>query len=213
MDVATRIGHTMMQRPTWFRRFAEVPGPGYVGDSSLRAQLPDRDAIPEVHEFAFDGKQTASLSWPTRDGSTSASPSHRQRSDSPPHETIPQVRYNVLAALELPGEILDYHFAMQGAATELWRRRSEDPAQLAFIEWICWFDARLVEGHPFDFRILPEKEGYVSVFAFDFLVDFHEREGFLHEAFMLAERFARFRRGGDPEGLRERVARLKAEHV
>ena len=118
VDVATGIGHTMRRQPTWFRRFAEVPGPGYVGDLSLRAQLPDRDAVPEVHEFDFDGKQTASLSWPTRDGSTSASPSHQRRSDALPNETIPQVRYRVLAALEVPGEIADAKAAIRAYLAE-----------------------------------------------------------------------------------------------
>lgn len=197
----------------WFRCFAEVPGVGYTGDAQRRARLPDRNVVPSVHEFAFDGEPTISLSWPTPEGSTSASPAHRLAFDDFRDEPTPLLRERVLNALELPGEVMDYHFALQTVAEALFRRRRREPLNLPLVEWLAHLDARLVETHEPLFRVSPQSEDYLSVFALDFLVRLHEREGFLHEALALAERFARFRPRFDTvSALRARVASLRAEH-
>lgn len=84
---------------------------------------------------------------------------------------------------------------------------------MPFVEWLAWFDARLVETHEELFRVNEHSTEYLSVFALGFLVDFHEREGFLREALVLADRFARFRPRVDISELRARVGLLQAEHA
>ncbi len=201
-------------RGTWFRCFAEVPGVGYTSDPQRRARLRDRDAVPEVHSFDLGGERTTSLSWRTAEGSTSASPVHRLAFGDFGKESSEQARDRVLSALELPGEIMDYHFAIQHVADLLYKRRRAQPSQLALVEWLAWFDARLVEAHDHFFRISPGSDEYLSVFSLDFLVRLHQREGYLHEALALAERFARFRLRVDiVTELRARVAALQGEHV
>lgn len=196
----------------WFRRFADVPGIGYQGDLQRRSRLADRDLVPEVHEFDFDGRHSVSLMWTTRRGSSSASPAHELAFGDFGNESSAQVRERVLDALELPGEAMDYHFAMQGGAELLFKRRRAEPSYLPFVEWLAWFDARLVETHKALFRISDEGSEYLSVFALGFLVDLHEREGYLNEALALAQRFARFRPRVDFSELRGRVELLQAEH-
>lgn len=198
----------------WYRCFADVPGVGYLGDAQRRIRLPQRDAVPELNEFDFDGRHHTSLSWRTPSGSTSASPVHEIAFGDLAKESSAQVREVVLSALELPGEPMDYHFAMQHAAELLYKRRRTEPAFLPFVEWLAWFDARLVETHEALFRISENSAEYLSVFALDFLVDLHEREGYLHEALALAERFARFRPNDSTViKLRERVAQLRTEYA
>jgi hypothetical protein len=201
-------------RGTWFRRFADVPSVGYPGDLQRRARLRDRDAVPEVHELDFDGERTVSLMWNTPDGSTSASPVHSLAFGDFRNESSEQARERVLSALELPGEIMDYHFAIQHVAELLYKRRRAEPQHLAFVEWLAWFDARLVEAHEPLFRISPESDEYLAVFAIDFIARLYEREGYLREALAFAERFARFRPRLDTVSeLRARVAQLEAEHA
>lgn len=198
----------------WYRCFAEVPGIGYPGDPQRRARLPQRDAVPELHEFDFDGKRTVSLSWSNPGGSSSASPVHGLTFGDFENESSSEVRERVLSALELPGEPMDYHFAMQHAAELLYKRRRTEPAFLPFVEWLAWFDVRLLETHEALFRISEDSPDYLSVFALDFLVDLHQREGYLHEALALAERFVRFRpRDPTLAKLRERVTLLRTEHA
>lgn len=115
-----------MSRATWYRRFADIPGVGYQGDAQRRSRLPDRDLVPEVNEYDFDGTRTISLSWTTPRGSSSASPVHELAFGDFSRESSAQVRERVLSALELPGEPMDYHFAMQGGAELLFERRRTD---------------------------------------------------------------------------------------
>jgi hypothetical protein len=134
----------------------------------------------------------------------------RRRSWSEEESSL-AARERVLNALELPGEVLDYHFALQGVAEMLHRRRRTESEVLPFVEWLCWLDARLANAHERYFRVTPESDQYLSIFAFRFLVNLHTTEGYLHEGLALAEAFARFM----PEELSElrgRVARLREEH-
>lgn len=187
---------------------------GYQGDPARGSRLAERDAVPEVHEFEFDGRRRISLFWPTREGGSSASPVHRLAFENSRDEPSAKARERVLSALELPGELMDYHFAIQGVAELLYKRRRSEPQHLAFVEWLAWIDATLVEAYEEHFRVSPDTTDYLSVFALDFLVELHEREGFLVEALALAERFRRFsRRDGHVDQLAARVAGLRAEHA
>lgn len=174
----------------------------------------DRDAKPEVYSFEYGGDAVTSLSWATPDGSTSASPASRFASGGDRPESSDQARERVLSALELPGQILDYHFAIQGLSELLYKRRRTEPQHLPLAESLAWLDVRIVEAHPLLFRLSPDKEDCIGILAFNFLVELYEREGYLHEALAAAERFARFRPGVDAvTDLRARVARLQAEHA
>jgi hypothetical protein len=198
----------------WFRCFAEVPGVGYPGDPQRRSSLPARGLVPEVVEFSAGGHPRTALSWPSAEGWNSASPAHGLAFTDARGETGQQTRERVLNALESPGELLDYHFAIQGAAEALYKRRNAEPAWLELVEWLTWYDVKLVEAHEVVFRVTPETREYLSVFAFDFLVRLHQREGHLREALALATRFAPFRgNDGSLKELRERVAVLESEHA
>jgi hypothetical protein len=201
-----------MARAGWFRCFAEVPGVDYPGDAQRRSRLPEQNATPEVSTFDFRGERTVSLSWPSPEGPTSASPVHRLAFGDFGKETSEAARERVLTALELPGEVLDYHFAIQGVAETLYKRRRSEPEVLPFIEWLAWFDARLAAAHEPLFRVAPDRDEHINTFAFGFLIDLHTTEGYLHEAVALAERFALFM-PSELVDLRARVARLHEEHA
>lgn len=194
----------------WYRRFADIRDIGYAGDEARRGKLRNRDVTPTVMRFEHRGE--ASLSWPARVGESQISPAASMAGGERDDESSKSLRERVLNALELPGEPLDYHFALQGVADTLWKRRRDEPKQLTFVEWLSWLDVRLIEAHPDAVRISQEKEEYVSISALSRLVDLYVREGFLREALDAAERFERFRAMTDLAELRARVARLDAEH-
>jgi hypothetical protein len=164
--------------------------------------------------FNSGGERIVALSWPSPEGTTSASPVHRLAFGDHQNESSAQARERVLAALELPGEIMDYHFAMQGVVDLLYKRRRTEPEYLPFVEWLAWLDVQLVEANSKLFRITPGKEEYLGISAFDLLVGLYEREGYLNDALAAAERFARFQRDTDTvTELKARVANLRAEHA
>jgi hypothetical protein len=202
----------MVKDATWYRRLADVPGIAYAGDAVLRSRLAERDVVPRVERYSFRGERTTSLMWPTAEGTTSASPAHRLAFSLASEQSSVGIRVDALAALELPGQPMDYHFAMQGAADLLWKRRREEPEHLPFVEWLSWLDVSLVEVHPEWFKIAPSRDEYLAISAFQRLVGVYEVEGFLRDALAAAERFARFRPSVDLTDLRTRVARLDAEH-
>lgn len=203
----------MRQQRKWFPRFADVPGVGYEGDLERRSRLPASNAVPIEDRLVLAGRRMATLSWRTDEGSTSASPAHQLAFGSWTDETSEAIRERVLNALELPGELSDYHFAIQGAAEALWKRRREEPTLIALVEWLCWCDVRLIEAHPSVIEIEPGKAQYYRVHAFERIVGLYQREGFLHEALAAAERFARFEPTDDVvTELRERVRQLGDEH-
>jgi hypothetical protein len=191
---------------SWFRCFAEVPGVSYAGDPQRRARLPGSNDVPEVDEYIDDdGKPHVFLTWSEPGGSTSESPAARfGETDSKSSE---QTRERVLSVLELPGEIEDYHYALQNAVSD--RRRTE-PTYLPFVEQLAWLDAELVETHESLFR-RPEDDDFLPIAALDFLVRVRVQEGFLHEALAIAERFKRLLPNDLVDELRTRVANLQRE--
>lgn len=174
----------------WFRRLAEVPGIEYKCSPNIdRSLLPEHDAIPEIGTYTFDGKTHDSISWETAEGSTSASPARRWQRLEPKlrlNETLPQaVLRRLIETLELPGILSDYHYALQSCHELLWQHRRKDIWIIAEIERLCLLDIQLVEVQN---SISVESDTGFNR-SWGRLIQLYEREGYLHEAFILAQRF------------------------
>jgi|SRR6185369_3084689 len=214
----------------WYRRLAEVPRIGYEPDPSIdRTKLPGHDAVPRIHRYEFDGKQHESLDWPMKNGTTSASPSQSwetktRRGESECKTTLRQMR----EALELPGKLSDYHFAIQNCHDSLKRFAREEPWVLEEVERLCWLDICLISEYPETITLEPitiadvelakiaaERRGerrFFSVSAFHQLMGMYEREGYLREALQVAKIAERFEQcSGKVEEIIERLDRITAE--
>jgi hypothetical protein len=203
----------------WFPRLADIPNVNYAGSPGVnRKRLFGHNATPQIAVSTFEGKRRESVWWPSRTGETSASPvtqhvsESTQRTDEPSAVLLQQLR----EALELPGQPIDYHFAIQSCIEELWKwkRRRAEPALLAEIEQLCWLDIRLVEALPH--IIAYEHRGeqqYYSITAFHHLIELYEREGFVAEALGVARRAARFAPTylAQVQAFEQRLAELAAE--
>lgn len=203
--------------PNWFRRLAEVPKIGYEGSPGVdRAALPNRDAKPKVETYTFEGKRRDELVWPIRGGTSSAAPAQewttkRRKGESPMQLVLRQLH----EALELPGELQHYHFALLRCYEELWRHRREEPWVVAEIERLSLLDIRLVEAYP-EIIMFEGKDGptWASVPAFDRLIYFYEQNGYLHDALMIARRAVQLhQRTVTVEPLEKKIARLEEEHA
>lgn len=192
----------MTLRPTvWFRRLADVPGVGYAGSPGVdRTRLPGHDAVPEVEH--------GGLFWNDR---TSESPAAEYGySEEVRGFNAKQMARHIRETVELPGTPDDYHFALQGAVTDLWRLRSETPEALDDLEEFALLDLRLIEAAPWCVQ-WPDEEGnasFVSLPGVDRLIVLFEREGAHREALAVAERLAKFDNTNRLERIRERVAVL-----
>jgi hypothetical protein len=198
----------------WFRRLADVPNVGYPGDPRVkRSALSGHNSVPKQSVHTFDGRRHESLTWTTKDGTTSASPaSSHSFGDLSPNQPVEAHLRWLSEVLELPGTASDYHFAIQRCVEELWRRRRQDPTVLPTIDQLCWLNIRLIEARPN--AITYERDGkksYFRVLAFGYLIQLYEREGYVAEALDVAERAARFDNEGSIEDLRVRLAQLEAE--
>jgi len=201
----------LARRDRWFPNLAAVPGVGYAGDPVRRARLPESKETPRETTYNFGGRETHALSWRSAGGSTSASPVHRRAHGDFRRETSAEARERVLDAIELPGTISDYHFALQGVAAHLYQRRETELDLLGLVEWLALLDISVVAAHPDEFRISPAENAYVSITSLDILQRIYLREGFLLEALDLAERMQPFVRTEVLTELRARVANLASE--
>src|SRR5262245_33497693 len=111
-------------------------------------RLPGHDVVPQIDTFTFEGQQDRTLLWPHENGWSSASPPQSATVAPEPGAPISVVRHSLAEVLELPGRASDYHFAIQGCAQELWRRRREEPDVLPHIEELCRLNLRLLEARP-----------------------------------------------------------------
>lgn len=176
---------------TWYRRLAELPNIGYPGDLELRRSLKGADVTPRIQRFDFDGRKHESLSWPTRDGSSGASPVHELAHGDFGRETPAQTRNRVLSGLELPGTPSDYHFLLQGAHERLWGMRREHPDQYPLIEWLCQLNLRLLEIEPATLWVGDDAgSGFLRALAFDRLLGLYATEGFEVEMMDTARRIS-----------------------
>ncbi len=198
----------------WYRRLADVPRVSYAGSSTFdHTNLDGHGYEPEVHEFEFDGRVHRRFSWPSAEGgSTSASPVH-QRAFGRDKESSPGAELHRLEeTLELPGELSDYHFAIQGTVKTIFDERRQDFALLEKVERLCWLDIALIEAHP---EIAEYESGkFFRVVGYELLMRLYEGEGYFAEALEIAERSTRLGQEYShdrAERLRKRLAELEAE--
>jgi hypothetical protein len=185
---------------------ADIPGIQFTGSPGVvRANLAEAGLRPRM-EYGY-------LSWPTADGSTSASPANRRSvGDLSGLDAEELVRW-VWEGVELPGEPSDYHFLLQGAVEQLWARRRENPSGLHFMETFGYLDLALIEAAP-QAVMLDESDpagGYVYITSLDRLLALLEREGALREALALSRRAMRFGDRYRRDELEAKVAALDGE--
>jgi hypothetical protein len=190
----------------WYARMADIPGIQFAGSPGIdRAVLAEADVRPRT-EFDF-------LSWPTREGSTSASPAHRRAFvDTTSMGRDDLVRW-VWEGVELPGQPSDYHFLLQNAVEQLWAHRRTDPEGLRFVEVFGAVDLALIEAAPHAVA-LPNADGttgFVHIVTVDRLLTLLEREGALRDALALSRRAQRFGERYRRADIEAKVAALDRE--
>lgn len=182
----------------WYPRLAEVPKLGYEGSPGVdRTRLPGFNLRPQIRRYEWDGKIRESLSWPMKNGSTSAAPATQLESPPVPGETPARTALrHCHEALELPGTLSNYHFIIQGAHEAMWKYRRREPWVVEEAERLCWLDLRLVQTHPEAITYDEFSKGagpdYPRVSAFHRLISLYEAEGYLREALDVAKLAARF---------------------
>jgi hypothetical protein len=200
----------------WFWSLADVPGISYTTPQDVdRAALSGGDVVPRVFEFNFDGGKRRSLMWSTRDGrETGASPAHQRAYGDGEKTSARGALRRLREALELPGTLSDYHFAIQHAAETAHRERTDDPSLVGEAERLWWLDIELVESHP---RTVEHSSGEIyRVTAYERLVQLYEGEGYLTEALETAERATSLGQQHlmpTVERLRANLAELEAEEA
>jgi hypothetical protein len=190
----------------WFNRLADVPGVMYEGSQTVdRTVLPGHDLEPVVEEFEIAGELHRSILWTTPEGIfTSASPVQQRGFGSGEDATPREALRRLEETLELPGEIPDYHFAIQNVYGAAYKGRREDPLLLKEVERLCWLDINLVESYP---QIVESESGkFARVLAYERLVRLYEGEGYFREALEVAERSLRM----GQEHLSDAVNRLRS---
>ncbi len=200
----------------WYARFGDIPGVSYATPPDIdRTKLKGAAARPTIDRFrGLDGKPVETLSWDTPGGgSTSSSPAHEQAFGVELKKmTTPKVLRHLYETLELPGEPSDYHFAIQGAIEELWRRRRDEPGVLIDVESLSWLDITFIQAQPTTVtNEYSEEPSFYTVRAFARLVSLYEREGAWRDALAVAELGARYGQAGPTDALLERIAALDAE--
>jgi len=203
---------------SWFERLADVPGVSYKSSPAVsRTQLPGHDSVPQKREPNFTEGQEHFLMWPGADdgSTTSASPASQHASERLSEaQDLGSVLLGVYEVLELPGQLSDYHFAIQNACKIIFRRRREDLGLLEEVERLCWLDLELLEVHPQVAEYEPRK--FFRVLAYERLASLYETEGDFAKALEVAERGIRLGQEHltlQAERLRARLAELEAEDL
>lgn len=203
----------------WFHRLAEVPKLGFKGSPGVdRTQLPGIKSKPKVEVYRWEGVRHKSMFWTTSKGVTSASPAaswitQPRKGESSAQTTLRQL-YEVL---ELPGTLVDYHFAIQACCTKLWdwKTRRREPWVLLNLEKLCLLSIRLVNTFPdvitsdSDQKDVPQ---YYGVTAFWILIQLYKQEGYLHEAVEIARQAVNFDQQHEAlNELLKRISQLEVE--
>jgi hypothetical protein len=203
---------------SWFKRLADVPGVSYTSSPEVnRPQLPGHDSVPQKREFDSTDVHTHHLMWPGPDegSTTSASPARQHTSERPNEIQDPRrVLLELYEVLDLPGQLSDYHCAIQSTYTNIFERRREDLAMLEEVERLCWLDIELLEAYPGVVEYEPGK--FSRVLAYEGLASLYETEGDFAGALEVAERGMRLDQeylSAQAERLRARLAELEAEDM
>lgn len=194
--------------PTWFRRLGDIQGVDVSGLPAVdRSKVRDHDAVPEVHEYEFDGERRQSLWW----GETSASPARDRLEYDVKAVSTQEVLRNLAEALEVPGEPSDYHFLLQGTAEQLWSRRKHEPDVVRWVLKLCQLDMALIAAQPD--AVTDDTTGdFYRISSISLAVRIYEREGYLREALEICDWAARFGQCADERTkLQERLSALEAE--
>jgi hypothetical protein len=207
-------GATMVK---WFRCFAEVSGVGYKGHpSEYRPRLPEQVLLPKSGAYEGSNAYHEYLTWPMLSGTgvTSASPVKQWTTQARSGESPAQTRLRQLyETLELPGELLDYHFALQGCCSELWRLRREELWVFGELEQLCWLDTQLIQTYP-DIMRVPNERNFLVVTTLQHLIALYEQEGYLYEALQVAEIAVKFNQQMPAlERIQSRIATIEAEEA
>jgi hypothetical protein len=200
----------------WFRRLGDIPGITFAKDPAIDpTKLEGYGAVPETDAYDSDGTRHEYLTWRFGGGlGGSASPAHNRAFGDFGGATGSEVLLNCIEGLELPGVPSDYHFMIQSTATQLWKRRREEPAGIAEVERLCWLDLELIDARPDSVTNDNEEGGpsFYSIAGFGILIDLFEREGGLYEALEMAERAERFGQGSQVrDELTERIEAVRSE--
>lgn len=155
----------MFDEDRWYPRLADMPGVAFTGSPGVqRSKLRGSTTRARKADWG-DG-----LDWPERNGEW-GSPAQAHRQDFAELSTDRLVR-NVWECLELPGTLGDWHFTLQDAAGELFRRRHSEPAALRHCEQFALIDLQLTQARPQAFLIDAAKSdsGYVGVTSLNVLM-------------------------------------------
>ena len=198
----------------WFRCFSEIPGIKYTNNPNVRPLLPEQSLVPRSASYEIANAHRGYLIWPMLSGTgiTSASPAKQwitqpRKGETPAHASL----RHLYESLELPGELLDYHFLIQGCCSVLWRLRREEPFVLTKIEQLCWLDIQLIQAYPSIIQVKNE-QGFLTVTMFQHLLSLYEQEGYLFEALRVAEIAVKFHQQMPAlERIKSRVVNLEAE--
>lgn len=200
----------------WFRRLAEVPGLKYQGNPNIkREQLPGYNSTPKIQNNSYSGFQQ--LVWAEKNGVEkwqSPAKEWQTANQSSQKDAKPLALLKTLyETLELPGELSDYHFAIQSCYEELWKYRRKEPWLVKEVERLCWLDIQLIEAHPDTLSFgFGGEQNYFGVLAFQRLIEIYEREGYLYEAYDVAQRATRFNQQQPAlERLKAKLIQLQSE--
>jgi hypothetical protein len=154
--------------------------------------------------------------WPGPDegSTTSASPARQHTSERPNEiQDLRRVLLELYEVLELPGQLSDYHFAIESAYTTIYERRREDLAMLEEVERLCWLDIELSDAYS---RVEHKPGTFFLMRAFERLANLYETEGDFAGALEVAERGMRLGQeylATQVDRLRARLAELEAEDM
>jgi hypothetical protein len=187
----------------WFRRFGDIPGVEYSAPPGIvRSKLTGANAKPSVERFG----EGSGLWW----GDGSQSPA-AARSWSPELERMEpaKARRYLAETLELPGEAVDYHFAIQHVVEQFWKQRRDNPSLRTDIEELSWLDLRFLVAHPDVARIEHgDSDAYFQIRGIGYLMTMYEQEGAWRDALDVADLAART--FGQMEERRDELAEIVA---
>ncbi len=177
----------------WFERMAHIPGLGFRGSPGIdRARLPGVGLTPSS-QTTFGMLMWSGLTSGQR---TSRSPAMEHIPADPAGLELAELLRVTWESLELPGEPIAYHFALQTAVGALWERRGREPEGLTALETFALWDLRLIEVEPAAGSVIRADEGLaLHLSSADLLIRLFEREGALREALDIARRVERLGNG------------------